>query len=449
MALDSNFSRKNYYRRNSRSPFLKGFIWGGAFTLTATISGIIGATIALKTSLPVKITPILKQMQGFKDYGLSSFFIPKLVEPVNILVMGIDRLPNVKKGSPQMFAGRSDTILLIRFQPQDRSLRIVSIPRDSRVKMPSGGYDKVNSANARGGADFSAEVITNNLNNVKIDHYVRVTTDAFRELIDVLGGVEVYIPQSMYYKDVTQNLEINLKQGLQTLNGEQAEQFSRFRNDSLGDIGRVQRQQVLMKALKAKLQNPVMITRIPQAMKLLKNHLDTDLTPKQMLSLASFCRGLEKNNIKMVILPGRFSTPAEYTLSYWLISDRAKNQVMKEYFDLDIDSKDNRPYNLNSPNQIRIAIQNGTANPDLPIAVAKYLAKNDFRNVYMSPNSSPPTQKTQIIAQQGDVHSAKRLQTILEFGNLDASSIGDINSDLTIRVGADAQQLLQNNTFTK
>jgi LCP family protein required for cell wall assembly len=315
--------------------------------------------------------------------------------------------------------------------------------------MPGGGYDKINSANARGGADFSAEAIANNLNNVKIDHYVRVTTDAFRELIDILGGVKVYVPQNMYYKDVTQNLEINLEQGLQTLNGEQAEQFSRFRNDSLGDIGRVQRQQILMKALKEKIQNPVMITRIPQVIKLLKNHLDTDLTPKQMLTLANFCRGLEKENIKMVMLPGRYSSPTHYSVSYWLISEEAKNKVMKEFFDLDIHSQDNLQASLKSPRQIRIAIQNGTPNPELAEAVAKYLKKNNFRHVYLSPNSSPPLEKTQIIAQQGDVDSAKRLQKILKFGNLDASSVGDISSDLTIRVGVDAQQLLENDTFTK
>jgi hypothetical protein len=121
---------------------------------------------------------------------------------------------------------------------------------------------------------------------------------------------------------------------------------------------------------------------------------------------------------------------------------------MQEYFDLDLDLKNNRRYPLRSPNQIRIAIQNGTPNPNLALAVAKFLEKHDFRNVYLSPNYSPPSQKTKIIAQQGDLDSAQMLQRILEFGNLEASSTGDIDSDLTIRVGADAQQLLQEDSFT-
>lgn len=449
MTLDNNLAYRNHYQQKSLSPFVRGFIWGGAFTLTAAISGTLGATIALKSPLPVTITPVLNQIEAIKDYGLGSFFLPRLSKPVNILVMGIDRVQDVPEVTPQTFAGRSDTILLVRFQPKDKSVRMISIPRDSRVKMPSGGYDKINSANSRGGASFTMEVIEENLNNVQIDHYVRVTTDAFRELIDLVGGVEVYVPHDMYYKDQTQNLEINLKQGLQTLNGEEAEHFSRFRNDNLGDIGRVQRQQILLKALKEKIQSPVMLTRIPQAIKLLQDYIDTDLTTKQMLSLASFCRGLEKENIKMVMLPGRFSTPAEYSLSYWVISERAKNQVMSEYFDLNLDSDSKNRDNLRSPNKIRIAIQNGTSNSELPVAVAKYLAKHDFRNVYVSTHSSPPTSKTQIIAQQGDMDSAAMLQRILEFGNIEASSTGDIDSDLTIRVGEDAQRLLEQNTFTK
>lgn len=449
MTLDSNLDYRNYLKEKSLSPFLKGFIWGGAFTLTAAISGMLGATFALKSSLPVTIAPLLDQIQEFTDYGLSSLFLPRLTEPVNILLMGIDKVPNVKEGSPEMFAGRSDTMLLVRFQPEDHSIHLLSIPRDSRVQMPNGNYDKINSANAVGGADLASQVVSQNLGDVKIDHTVRITTNALREFIDVVGGVEVYVPKDLKYKDITQKLNIDLKQGLQTLNGEQAEQFSRFRNDSLGDIGRVQRQQVLLKALREKIQNPMMIIRIPQTMKLLHDYIDTDLTPKQILALVGFCRGLEKNNIKMVLLPGRFSTPAEYRLSYWVISESETSKMMGEYFGLGQNSEniDTNSHTTRNYHQIRIAIQNGTSNSDLPIAVAKYLKYQDFANVYVSSNSAPPTKQTQIIANQGNVKSAEMLQQVLEFSEVDVSATGDIDSDVTIRVGEDAENLLQ--TFAK
>jgi LCP family protein required for cell wall assembly len=428
---------------------MRGFIWGGAFTLTAMISGLIGVTVALKSSLPINLTPILEPIQALKEHGLSSLFFPVLETPINVLVMGIDRVADAQSSSADMFGGRSDTILLVRFQPQDRSIRILSIPRDSRVTIPGLGYDKINSANARGGVDLITEVLSQNLNNVTIHRYVRVTTDAFRELVDLVGGVEVYVPYDMQYTDVTQKLEIKLKQGKQTLNGEQAEQFARFRNDSLGDIGRVQRQQILIKALGKKLQSPRIIIRIPQLRQLLQKQIDTNLTKQEILSLAAFCQGLDKENIKMVMLPGHYSRPEEYNLSYWIISSPEKNQVMEQYFELNSDSNGAYRYTRHSLNRIRIAIQNGTPNPELPVAVAKYLEKRDFRHVYLSKNSSLPTQTTQIIAQQGDYKSAQMLQRILAFGEVDASSTGDLNSDLTIRVGADAQQLLEGNSFTR
>lgn len=445
MTLDNHLSYRNYNKRKTLSPFLKGFVWGGIFTLTATISGIIGATIALKSSLPVNITPILEQIETFKENGLSGFFLPHLKQPINILVMGIDKVPNALPGSPDAFAGRSDTMLLVRFEPKDNSLRILSIPRDSRVEMPNGGYDKVNGANARGGADFAMEVLNHNFNGVKIDRYVRVTTDVFKELVDLVGGVEVYVPTDMQYTDVTQKLKIDLKQGLQTLNGEQAEQFARFRKDNLGDIGRVQRQQILLKALQTKVKNPLIITRIPQIKDLLENSINTNLSYQEMLSLFGFARHLNKDNIKMIMLPGRFSTPNEYSLSYWLISDRGKNKVMNEYFNVESSADDNLRYIWRSPNQIKIAIQNGTSNKDIGIAVVKYLEDHDFKNVYISNNFAPPTPKTQIVAQQGDLHAAEMLQRILEFGEIDISSTGDLDSDLTIQVGEDAQKLIINN----
>jgi LCP family protein required for cell wall assembly len=455
MTLDNRISsgRYNSARKVSKgkspSPLLNGFIWGGTFTLTAIISAVLGATVALKSSLPVDVNPLLATIENLGKHGWRSLFIPSLQEPINIIILGIDQVPEAQVGSVEAFSGRSDTILLARFQPQDNSLRLLSIPRDSRVEMPNGSYDKVNSANALGGADFAVEVLSQNLNSVPIDRYIRVTTSAFREMVDLVGGIEVYVPYDMKYKDDTQKLYIDLKQGLQTLNGEQAEQFSRFRKDALGDIGRVQRQQILMKALRQKIQNPAMITRIPEIWELLQRNIDTNLTYDEMLSLASFSVGLDQSDLKMVMLPGRFSTTDEYNYSYWIISETATDKIMQEFFDQDSSSTDSSLNTEQSPYGIKIAIQNATSNPNLARAMAQYLQDHNFHNVYISSRSNRPILSTQIIAQQGDLKSAQMLQQVLEFGEIEASSTGDLDSDLTILLGADAEKLLQDDTFAR
>jgi anionic cell wall polymer biosynthesis LytR-Cps2A-Psr (LCP) family protein len=118
----------------------------------------------------------------------------KIARPVNILVMGIDRVPEAPKNSAAVFAGRSDTMLLLRLDPADNSLRMLSIPRDTQVNIPGVGLAKINDANVEGGAALAARVVSRSLNDVPIDRYVRVTTEAFRELVDLVGGIEVFVP---------------------------------------------------------------------------------------------------------------------------------------------------------------------------------------------------------------------------------------------------------------
>ncbi len=453
-SISSNGKVKTRSKRKKKkvSPLLRGFIWGGSFTLTAFISGVVGLTFALKSPLPVNtevVNAVREKVEAVKEFGISSLFVRNLQQPINILVMGIDRVPSAELGSELALSGRSDTMLVVRFQPQDHSLRILSIPRDSRIKLPNGAYDKINSANARGGVSFTKQVIQDNLEGIVIDKYIRLTTDVFVKLVDLIGGVEVYVPMDMKYTDKTQGLYIDLKQGKQILNGNQAEQFARFRHDKLGDIGRVQRQQILLKAFQKKMQSPQGFLKIPQALKLIQDNVDTDLTQEEILSLSSFGFGLNKEDVRMVLLPGRASRPEEYRLSYWLVSEKGKNQVIKQYLGVKSHEDNISLDSQKSPLRIKIAIQNSTPNPEVAKTVARFLVDQGFRNVYISDNLMIPTQKTQIIVQTGDYDSAQMIQRILDLGELESSSTGDINSDITIRVGRDAEKLLSNKSFTR
>src|SRR4028118_769928 len=246
---------------------MRWFLWSAAFLLTATISAALGATLALVTPLSPFIAPLTQIGIGSKGDLWRHGFQYKVARPVNILVMGIDRVPDAPKNSQQVFAGRSDTMLLIRLDPQDNTVRMLSIPRDTQVDIPGVGVAKINDANVEGGPALAARVVSRTLNDVPVDRYVRVTTDAFRELVDLVGGVEVFVPYPMKYEDVTQNLKIDLDVGWQTLNADQAEQFVRFRKYQNGDIGRVQRQQALLKALRQRLARPTGLPSPPTALR--------------------------------------------------------------------------------------------------------------------------------------------------------------------------------------
>ncbi len=415
-----------------RSPL--GTLCKGFALVSVTIaSAAAGLTLAMITPLPSMLAP--SSGSGFRPFGglWHGTLRYKLTRPVNVLVMGIDRVPGAKADSEEIFSGRSDTMLLLHLDPTDKSVSMLSIPRDTQVQIPNEGTVKINHANVIGGPALAAQVVSKTLNEVPVDRYVRVSTDAFRELVDLLGGVRVYVPKPMSYTDQTQKLKIDLKQGWQTLNGSQAEQFARFRNDAYGDIGRVQRQQALLKALRGQLINPMVIPHIPRILKVMQKYIDTNLSPEEMLALINMGLGMDKENFKMVMLPGRFSAPDEFIASYWIMDLVGRDRVMRDYFKLG--AQDATP--SRAANSLRIAVQNASGNPKAGSQMLNRLSNLGFYNAYLVDDWTDSQAQTQIIVQQGDLQAAADLKKTLGLGQIEAASVGDLESDLTIRIGKD------------
>ena len=410
----------------------KWLFWSLAFVMTTTVSATLGGTIALLAPLSQQTSQ--QQSWSVNDLWRNALFY-RLSRPVNILVMGIDRVPDVPADSPASMDGRSDTMLLLRIDPKENSVKLLSIPRDTRVDSPELSIKKINQANADGGPKLAAKIVSSTLNDLSIDRYVRVTTDAFRELVDLVGGVEVFVPEKMHYTDETQHLNINLDSGWQLLNGAQAEQFARFRHDGKGDIGRVQRQQTLIKALRERITSPTMLPRLPELMRIMQRYVDTNISLEEMMALANFALKLDKTDVKMVMLPGRFSQPNEYKASYWLMDETGRDRILKDYFG--IDTKDIAKNSKSAKKPIRIAIQNASGQPKMSHRAAEYLKTQGFKNIYLVKDWPDRAQKTQIIVQQGDLSAAEKLQNTLGLGKIESASTGDIASDLTLRLGED------------
>ncbi|WLT36898.1 LCP family protein [Synechocystis sp. B12] len=224
----------------------------------------------------------------------------------------------------------------------------------------------------------------------------------------------MFVPRPMFYEDKTQQLLIDLPAGLQTLNGQQAEQFVRFRYDANGDIGRVQRQETLLKALQNRLSHPSMITRIPKAIGIMQKTVDTNLTMEEILALVNFGRQLDRQEVQMVMLPGRFSQPAEFDgRSYWVMSDVGKRQVLRNYFDVIEEVPTWAETPGRSPESLRIALQNATDDPQALERVKEYLRAKDFRNFYETSESPELLAETKILVQRGDLDGAHYLRQTL------------------------------------
>ncbi len=426
-------------QRFKKSPAARWLLRSGIFLGTAMSAAMVGSLVAVNMPLPGAISP----REGRRLLGdlVKSGFQYQMTRPVTVLVMGIDRVPGAVDGTPESFSGRSDTMMILRLDPKSETVNVLSVPRDTQVNIPGVGVTKINQANASGGPLLAKESLSQSLNGITIDRYVRVSTNAFRALVDKLGGVQVYVPKPMQYVDKTQKLNIDLSQGWQTLNGEQAEQFARFRKDDLGDIGRVQRQQTLIKALRSQVNNPFMIARIPSILRDMQKFVDTNLSFEEMVALVNLGLKLDQKDFKMVLLPGRFSAPEEFKASYWIMDEAGRDRILADQFQLGKASENADAQTTTDPLTLRIAIQNAAENPNAARRLANYLTEKGYQNVFTIDPWPEKESNTQVIAQSGQLKAAKDLQALLNVGSVDPTSTGDIESDLTIRVGEDWERI--------
>lgn len=427
-------SARNSFFRATR-PWLRRLGWSLAFGTTAIASALGGALFATSVPLPGWISQNAAEPLNLVDLWQSGFRY-QVTRPVNILVMGVDIPEPSAQDADTVFSGRSDTMVIVRVNPDESSVDLLSIPRDTQVDIPGEGIAKINHANLAGGPELVAQTIQSNLGPVPIDRYVRVSTGALRELVDLLGGVDVMVPQRMVYQDQTQGLYIDLEEGWQTLDGNQAEQFARYRGDGNGDIGRVQRQQMLMKALRERFTHPTVIPRLPQVARVMMRYVDTNLTLEESLALANTAMEIDRSDLHMVMLPGRFSGPDEYVASYWILDPAATQQVMSSFFQID-DVAFLSNGETQTVTSLPIAVQNASGEARVAREVAAYLRQEGFQNVYVVPDWPSEIQRTQVIAQRGDLKSADVLKSVLDVGRVVSDSTGDLESEITIRVGRD------------
>ncbi|MDO4987451.1 MAG: LCP family protein [Synergistes sp.] len=226
---------------------------------------------------------------------------------INILLLGEDDVEGSR---------RSDTILFITVDIDDKNMRVMSLPRDTRVSIPGHGVQKLNHAFAYGGADLMKKTVENYLQEPILYHVI-VDYNSFPEFVDMLGGVEVDVQKKMRYVDRAGKLDINISPGLQVLNGKKALHFVRFRKDALGDIGRVQRQQQFIKSMIKKAYNPAIIVKIPELAEQTMKIFKTDMSSTLAVQLAGFVQNeVGRDKMYFSMLPGEAALIDR--LSYWV-----------------------------------------------------------------------------------------------------------------------------------
>ena len=238
---------------------------------------------------------------------------------MEIMVMGVD--PRTED------TGRSDTLLLVSLDTELKKASVFSIPRDTRVEMEQGAYEKINHAYAYGGHEYTKKLLEKLL-ATSLDGYVLVDIHAFERMIDAVGGVDIDVEKRMYYEDPWDEdggLVIDLQPGEQHLDGQHAMQYVRFRDEE-GDIGRVTRQQKFMQALLDRVVSPEVIPHLGTIVNEMTSVIKTDIETGELIRYVTMLPEIKANGVASHVLPGYPGWWQE--TSYWLPDIQASRKLL-------------------------------------------------------------------------------------------------------------------------
>ena len=272
------------------------------------LSGMVGAFFA---------NALVDNKPDYNEDDKKGMLVAK--DKATVMIMGVDeRADDV---------GRSDTLMIATLDSDKNQAALLSVPRDTRVKIKGHGFDKINAAYAYGGRKLTQETIESLL-NTHIDHYIKINVHGFTKIIDALGGIDIDVEKRMYYEDPWDDdggLYIDLQPGMQHMDGKTAITYVRYRDEE-GDIGRIKRQQNFMKAVMDKLVSPTIIPKLPAIVSAVSDSLETDMSVSEILSFLGTLQDAKDNGLKSEMLPGK---PVYIEgISYWVPDISKTRQIL-------------------------------------------------------------------------------------------------------------------------
>lgn len=291
------------------------------------ISGIVTSVFGgvwLANSMFMKFNPVIidgQEIEGDKILG----------GRVNVLFLGTDYTGSL-----------SDTIMLASLDVKQKKVSILSVLRDTRV-LYGQSYYKINSLIGTKNKELATINAVKKITGLPINYYVTLNFEAFRNIIDILGGVEFDVPhvpnrfsagrRGMYYEDPAQNLHIAIKEGRQVLNGKDAEGLIRFRDGyPEADVTRVKVQQEFLKALVKQKLNIKYINKVPKILQEIQENVRTNLSVADVNNLVLTIKDVKPEDIQTFSLPGEPLTIN--SASYFIVDANATKKLMNEHFSL-------------------------------------------------------------------------------------------------------------------
>ena len=350
---------------------------------------------------------------------------------INILLMGIDQRPDENPDTT-----RTDTMILLSIDPQTGSAGMMSIPRDLYVPLPNHGQDRINTAHVYGGPELAMESVEYNF-GLPVHHFARVNFNALVKLVDLVGGVNVYVDQDINdpsFPDDHYGYEpFSISAGWHQMDGATALKYARTRHTS-SDFERMRRQQQVIMALRDAVVGSDAMTKVlpnaPQILMTLQDSIKTDLSPLDIVQLAMLAKDIPPDKISRVVIDETsvqsWTTPRGGSV---LIPIRDQLKVLRQK--LYNPPPPPQPVDLAeaTPEPGHVAIQNGTQTDGLAATAKADLESKGFTVTEVG-NAEGDYPKTVIIDYKGRKDYIAKLAAALGLPASIVTTLPDANQPL-------------------
>jgi polyisoprenyl-teichoic acid--peptidoglycan teichoic acid transferase len=297
MSIDRNQMKRERSRKRRKRILFFIFV---PLLIIAFSAASYGAVLYKKAE--TVLNDSFEKIDGREKSDLREEKVDPNIDNVSILFIGVDESDTRNFGS----STRSDALMLATLNNDTKSVKLVSIPRDSYTYIPEVGYKtKINHAHAFGGPKATIETVEE-LFNLPVDYYVKMNFNAFIDVVDALDGIEVDVPYEMEEQNsADEQGAIHLEEGLQSLDGEESLAFARTRKAD-NDIERGKRQQEIMKAIMQKAVSTKGVSKYDEVMEAIGDNMTTDIPFSEMKSFIRYGTS-GKINVETLSLKGEDS----------------------------------------------------------------------------------------------------------------------------------------------
>lgn len=335
----------------------------------------------------------------------------------------------------------TDTIMVCSYNPNTQKASMMSVPRDTFIgknQKKATAYDKINSLYQGKYPEKTLKAI-NEITGLNIQYYVVIDTDALKELVDAIGGVDFYVPIDMNYDDTSEEnfIQIHLKQGQQRLNGSQAEQLVRFRHNTDGstypssygeqDIGRMRTQREFISAVLKQTLKPSNVLKLGEFIDIANKNVKTNLPISVAKDYIPYAVEFSTDNIKTETLPG---TPKLLNGVWVYLTDDSKTQSIVSELFFDGTTEDN--INEQMP---KVQILNGSEDANNLTKIVAKLKEKGY-NVVKVGNTKTATKTTIINRTKQSTDTATALKDVIGIGTISSGKDTE-KVDFTITIGKD------------